>query len=150
MSPCTVILGSAPRYSSHSSFSERLPSSLPTTTNDGTDRAIHTASGDDSSPLGSRILSIADAYDAIRIPEVSSRIVRDKIALRIIRVAAGTQYAPELVDALWLFQESIPGSDLIEQRRETVLIHNSSTGGFACFLFTVATGSSHMSLEGHL
>ena len=65
-------------------------------------------------PRGSRILSIADAFDAIRIPEVSNRIVRDKIALRILRVAAGTQFDPEFVDALWLFQESIPGSDLIE------------------------------------
>jgi HD-GYP domain-containing protein (c-di-GMP phosphodiesterase class II) len=65
-------------------------------------------------PLGSRILSIADAFDAIRIPEVSNRAVRNRIALRILRIAAGTQFDPELVDALWLFQESIPGSDLIE------------------------------------
>jgi HD-GYP domain-containing protein (c-di-GMP phosphodiesterase class II) len=65
-------------------------------------------------PLGSRILSIADAFDAIRIPEVSSRVARNTIALRIIQVAAGTQFDPELVNALWLFQESIPGSDPIE------------------------------------
>jgi len=65
-------------------------------------------------PLGSRILSIADAFDAIRIPEVSSRVTRNKIALRIIQVATGTQFDPELVDALWLFQESIPESDFIE------------------------------------
>ena len=65
-------------------------------------------------PLGSRILSIADAFDAIRIPEVSNPVARNKIALRIIRVAAGTQFDPELVEALCLFQESIPGSDLIE------------------------------------
>jgi HD-GYP domain-containing protein (c-di-GMP phosphodiesterase class II) len=65
-------------------------------------------------PLGSRILSIADAFDSIRIPEVSNPVARNKIALRIIRVAAGTQFDPELVEALWLFQESIPGSNLIE------------------------------------
>jgi HD-GYP domain-containing protein (c-di-GMP phosphodiesterase class II) len=65
-------------------------------------------------PLGSRILSIADAFDAIRIPEVSNRVARNKIALRIIRVAAGTQFDPELVEALRLFQESIPDSDLVE------------------------------------
>ncbi len=65
-------------------------------------------------PLGARILSIADAFDAIRIPEVSNRAVRNRIALRILRVAAGTQFDPELVEALWLFQESIPGSNLIE------------------------------------
>ena len=65
-------------------------------------------------PLGARILSIADAFDAIRIPEVSNRVIRNTIALRIIQVAAGTQFDPDLVDVLWLFQESIPGSDLVE------------------------------------
>jgi len=65
-------------------------------------------------PLGSRILSIADAFDAIRIPEVSNPVARNKIALRIIRVAAGTQFDPELVETLWLIRESIPGSDIVE------------------------------------
>jgi len=65
-------------------------------------------------PLGSRILSIADAFDAIRIPEVSNRVMRNTIALRIIRVASGTQFDPELVEALCLFQKSIPGSGHIE------------------------------------
>ena len=65
-------------------------------------------------PLGARILSIADAFDAIRIPEVSNRVIRNTIALRIIQVAAGTQFDPDLVDVLWLFQDSIPGSDLVE------------------------------------
>ena len=65
-------------------------------------------------PLGARILSIADAFDAIRIPEVSNPVARKNIALRIIRVAAGTQFDPELVEVLWLLQESIPGSDLVD------------------------------------
>ena len=65
-------------------------------------------------PLGSRILSIADAFDAIRIPGVSNRVVRNTIALRILRVAAGTQFDPELVEALRLFQKSIPGSEHVE------------------------------------
>lgn len=51
-------------------------------------------------PLGARILSIADAFDAIRIPEVADRLTRNRIALRIIRVASGTQFDPELVDLL--------------------------------------------------
>ena len=72
-------------------------------------------------PLGARILAIADAFDAIRIPEVSNRVVRNKIALRIIRVAAGTQFDPELVEALRLFQESIPGSDLVESTMSNCL-----------------------------
>ncbi|MGH7184316.1 MAG: HD-GYP domain-containing protein [Nitrospiraceae bacterium] len=65
-------------------------------------------------PLGSRILSIADAFDAIRIPKVSNRVTRNSIALRIIGVAAGTQFDPELVQALCLLQESIPGSNLVD------------------------------------
>ncbi len=65
-------------------------------------------------PLGSRILSIADAFDAIRIPEVSNPVARNKIALRILRVAAGTQFDPELVEALRRFQEYMPGPELVE------------------------------------
>jgi HD-GYP domain-containing protein (c-di-GMP phosphodiesterase class II) len=65
-------------------------------------------------PLGARILSIADAFDAICIPGVSNRVARNKIALRIIRAAAGTQFDPDLVETLCLFQESISGSDLVE------------------------------------
>ena len=65
-------------------------------------------------PLGARILSIADAFDAIRIPNVPSHVARNTIALRIIQGAAGTQFDPELVDVLWLFQESIPNSNLVE------------------------------------
>ena len=51
-------------------------------------------------PLGSRILSIADAFDAIRVPNVTSRGERDRVALRILRVSAGTQFDPGLVE--WL------------------------------------------------
>ena len=72
-------------------------------------------------PLGSRILSIADAFDAIRIPEVSNRVTRNKIAVRILRVAAGTQFDPELVAALCLFQKSIPGSDLVESAKRNCI-----------------------------
>jgi HD-GYP domain-containing protein (c-di-GMP phosphodiesterase class II) len=48
-------------------------------------------------PLGARILSIADVFDAVRVPGASDRIVRNRIALRVIRVAAGTQFDPDLV-----------------------------------------------------
>ena len=51
-------------------------------------------------PLGARILSIADAFDAIRVPEVSDRTSRDRIAIRILRVAAGTQFDPAIVEVL--------------------------------------------------
>jgi response regulator RpfG family c-di-GMP phosphodiesterase len=51
-------------------------------------------------PLGARILSIADAFDSIRVPAVSDPTLRDHIALRILRVSAGTQFDPWLVDVL--------------------------------------------------
>ena len=51
-------------------------------------------------PLGARILSIADTFDAIRVPEISEPALRNRIAVRIIRVASGTQFDPQLVHLL--------------------------------------------------
>ncbi|ULA63779.1 MAG: HD-GYP domain-containing protein [Nitrospira sp.] len=51
-------------------------------------------------PLGARILAIADAFDAIQVPDSSDQDTRNRVALRILRVAAGTQFDPELVDLL--------------------------------------------------
>jgi HD-GYP domain-containing protein (c-di-GMP phosphodiesterase class II) len=51
-------------------------------------------------PLGARILAIADAFDAIQIPDVPCPDTRNKIALRILRVASGTQFDPTLVPVL--------------------------------------------------
>jgi len=51
-------------------------------------------------PFGSRILAIADAFDAIHVPYVSEQTLRTRIALRILRVSAGTQFDPQLVDLL--------------------------------------------------
>jgi HD-GYP domain-containing protein (c-di-GMP phosphodiesterase class II) len=51
-------------------------------------------------PLGARILAIADAFDAIVVPEVSERTLRNRIAMKIIRVASGTQFDPRLVQLL--------------------------------------------------
>ena len=59
-------------------------------------------------PLAARILSISDAFDAIHIPDVWNHAARNAIALKIIRVASGTHFDPELVDALCLCQKSIP------------------------------------------
>ncbi len=50
-------------------------------------------------PVGARILSIADAFDAIHVPGVSDHAVRDQIALRILRIASGTQFDPVVVTA---------------------------------------------------
>ena len=51
-------------------------------------------------PLGARILSIADAFDAIQVPGVCCLSRRQAIALRIIQVSAGSQFDPELVTVL--------------------------------------------------
>lgn len=66
-------------------------------------------------PLGARILAIADAFDAIRVPGSSDRVGRNGVAVRILRVAAGTQFDPELVDLLSRLAHStdtleLPGS----------------------------------------
>jgi response regulator RpfG family c-di-GMP phosphodiesterase len=64
-------------------------------------------------PLGARILSIADAFDAIQVPGVPCPDTRDKVALRILRVSSGTQFDPMLVKALcsrWLLSPFHPVS----------------------------------------
>jgi len=51
-------------------------------------------------PVGARILAVADAFDAIDIPGVDDRGLRDHIALRILRVASATQFDPFVVSLL--------------------------------------------------
>ena len=51
-------------------------------------------------PIEARILSVADAFDAIEVPANDSQDVRDYVAYRIIRVAAGTQFDPSIVKLL--------------------------------------------------
>ena len=50
-------------------------------------------------PMGARILAVADAFEAIQVPHVLDRTLRDRVALRIIQVASGTQFDPVVVDA---------------------------------------------------
>jgi HD-GYP domain-containing protein (c-di-GMP phosphodiesterase class II) len=58
-------------------------------------------------PLGARILAVADAFDAIQVPAIHDRSLRNHIALRILQVAAGTQFDPFVVDLLaGLFSET--------------------------------------------
>lgn len=49
-------------------------------------------------PIGARILAIADAFDAIDVPEVESPEARVRVAYRILMVAAGTQFDPDLIE----------------------------------------------------
>jgi HD-GYP domain-containing protein (c-di-GMP phosphodiesterase class II) len=48
-------------------------------------------------PVEARVLAIADAFDAIQVPGVHNSKIRDRVAYRILKVAAGTQFDPELV-----------------------------------------------------
>lgn len=49
-------------------------------------------------PFGARILAVADAFEAIHVPDVRDRALRDHIALRILQVASGTQFDPMIVE----------------------------------------------------
>ncbi len=51
-------------------------------------------------PLGARILAVADAFAAIQVPHIRDRFRRDRVALRILQVAAGTQFDPLVVNTL--------------------------------------------------
>lgn len=51
-------------------------------------------------PWGARILAVADAFEAIQVPHVTDRSLRDRIALRILQVASGTQFDPCVVNVL--------------------------------------------------
>jgi len=63
-------------------------------------------------PLGARILAVADAFEAIQVPNASDRGLRNHIALRILRVASGSQFDPDLVATLTLLEESLSDKDV--------------------------------------
>ena len=62
-------------------------------------------------PIEARILAIADAFDAIQVPAVDTA-ARDRVAYRILKVASGTQFDPDLV--------VLCGNCLIQKDREIV------------------------------
>jgi response regulator RpfG family c-di-GMP phosphodiesterase len=61
-------------------------------------------------PLGSRILAIADAYDAIKVPG-ADHAVRNRVAHRILRVASRTQFDPALVEVFYRTQNFLSACD---------------------------------------
>ena len=76
-----------------------------------------------SIPLGARILSVADAYDAL----TSRRPYRDALAsdeaLRILEAAAGTQFDPVIARAFLDLKQGVearPRQDVIELESENV------------------------------
>ena len=56
-------------------------------------------------PLEARILAIADAFDAIKGRTVHDQRNRDRVACRILKASAGTQFDPEMVELLTAFYE---------------------------------------------
>ena len=69
-------------------------------------------------PLGARILSVADAYDAIQVPEATDSTLRDLIASRILQVAAGTQFDPTIVATLVKCQGNGDTADCLRRIEE--------------------------------
>ena len=61
-------------------------------------------------PLGARILAVADAFEAIQVPNPSDRGLRNHIALRILHVASGTQFDPTVVTTLAAAMEGWPAA----------------------------------------
>lgn len=68
-------------------------------------------------PLGARILSIADAFDAIKIPDARCPDTRRDIALKILRVASGTQFDPHLVSVLTRAMRDSPCAEIVSAHR---------------------------------
>jgi response regulator RpfG family c-di-GMP phosphodiesterase len=59
-------------------------------------------------PLEARVLAIADAFDAIQMPEVIDQNTRAQVAYRILTVAAGTQFDPQLIQtAATVFKDKL-------------------------------------------
>jgi response regulator RpfG family c-di-GMP phosphodiesterase len=49
-------------------------------------------------PFEARVLAIADAFDAIQVSGVTDQTTRSRTAYRILTVASGTQFDPQLVE----------------------------------------------------
>jgi|CXWL01.1.fsa_nt_gi HD-GYP domain-containing protein (c-di-GMP phosphodiesterase class II) len=69
-------------------------------------------------PLGSRILAIADAFDAYTIVRPSQPIADNRTALRILSLSAGAMFDPRLVE---LFCRSWHEEQQTDSRRRTLI-----------------------------
>ena len=66
-------------------------------------------------PLGARIISVADAYDMMTTPRFYREVISQEEALEELRRCSGTQFDPELVEALCQAMDVAPKR---AQRRE--------------------------------
>jgi HD-GYP domain-containing protein (c-di-GMP phosphodiesterase class II) len=62
-------------------------------------------------PLGARIISVADAYDTMTTPRLYRSVVSHQEAREELRQHSGTQFDPELVDALCLAMDETNEQD---------------------------------------
>ena len=61
-------------------------------------------------PFGSRVLAVADAYDALTSDRPYRSRLEVETALAVLRSGAGGQWEPELVEALVRVVERLPAS----------------------------------------
>lgn len=69
-------------------------------------------------PLGARILAVADAFSAIHVPHIHDQFRRDRVALHILQVSAGTQFDPLVVKTLVECCSETNPAPMREQRHE--------------------------------
>jgi HD-GYP domain-containing protein (c-di-GMP phosphodiesterase class II) len=62
-------------------------------------------------PLGARIIGIADAYDTMTTPRPYGEVMSQEEALEELRRCSGTQFDPELVEALCWAAKEAAGQD---------------------------------------
>ncbi len=78
-------------------------------------------------PLGARVLAIADAYDAIQLPQGTDPRLKQDTALRILKVGAASQFDPTLVDLFVsaVKEAGIPAAGALHERRRPTAFHET-------------------------
>ena len=103
-----------------SNFLTRSCRSSGTTTSNGTATAIPTASSGEGIPLGARILTVVDCFDALTSDRPYRAAMTDEEAFAVLRERRGSMYDPRVVDA---FVSLIP-----QLRHEDALAEARSAG----------------------
>jgi len=68
----------------------------------------------DAIPIGARILSVVDCYDALRSHRPYRRALSPVQAMEIVKERSGTMYDPRVVDAFAVLQDSIESESVEE------------------------------------
>jgi HD-GYP domain-containing protein (c-di-GMP phosphodiesterase class II) len=62
-------------------------------------------------PIGARIISVADAYDTMTTPRPYREVISQEETIEALRQCSGTQFDPELVEALCQAISKAPRQD---------------------------------------